>query len=663
MSKRYPDFKDINDLERFTSADYCEARSLLAYSSNKTGIHLLDLTTGEEKRITAGGAGEGNVQFSNDAERMMFLSNGSFGRQCFIYNIETETVDQVTKASSPVIDPVLSPDGTMIVFNSPISAGTAIDYSKDKVNDLDNAIVIEDFGYKFDGMGYFTPDSHMHLMTADVSTGECRRLTTGVFDFLHPAWCPDNEHVICIGNQFRSKSESIGYDLLKINVKTQEMTRLTEGLWMVSYPNPVRPAVTPDGRYAVAGVMNYIDKSPEERTMSDKSYPEVYLHKIALDGSSHERFFERSDNCYQCVQFPYNAGCGWGLDKLQIDEEGRYAYYVSGWQGQGNIYRTPISGGTGELVAGGKQVWHGLGRIQNGKMLAARSTCILPEEYYIIDTRTGDMEKVLQSAKEWIDDTDIQETFDFFFDTEDGSDRVHAFITPPYSMEADKKYPVLVYVHGGPHPFYTYGFTPEHLAFAAEGYGVLCCNPRGSSGYGWEHQDFALSMDGHAFNDILQMVDEACDRYSWIDPDRIAITGGSYGGYMTNYAATHSKRFKCYITQRSISNDMISYANSDMQGESLQFERYEDFMIDCIDRSTISLAEEIDRPLLILHGSEDLRTPVEGAHQLFVAVKDLHPDLPVRMVLFPHTGHDQATDPRFKGRYHREMAEWLRKYL
>ena len=150
---------------------------------------------------------------------------------------------------------------------------------------------------------------------------------------------------------------------------------------------------------------------------------------------------------------------------------------------------------------------------------------------------------------------------------------------------------------------------------------------------------------------------------SWIDPDRIAITGGSYGGYMTNYAATHSKRFKCFITQRSMSNEMIMYANSDMQGESLKFDRYEDFMIDCIDRSTVALAEEIDRPFLILHGAEDLRTPVEGAHQLFVAVKDLHPDLPVRMVLFPHTSHDQATDPRFKGRYHMEMTEWLGKYL
>ena len=169
-------------------------------------------------------------------------------------------------------------------------------------------------------------------------------------------------------------------------------------------------------------------------------------------------------------------------------------------------------GGPGELVAGGKQVWHGLGRIQNGRMLAARSTCTLPEEYFIIDVRTGNMEKVLQSAEDWIRDTEIRETYDFFFDTEDGSDRVHAFITPPYGMEAGRKYPVLVYVHGGPHPFYTYGFTPEHLAFAAEGYGVLCCNPRGSSGYGWEHQDFALAMDGHAFNDIIQMVDEACSR-------------------------------------------------------------------------------------------------------------------------------------------------------
>ena len=667
MSKRLPDFGDINGLERYTSADYSAKRDLLVYSSNKTGIHLTDLTTGEDKSITAGGRGEGNVKFSHDEDSILFVSTGSFGRQAFIYDVCSGEVRQATRSSSPVIDPLLSHDGKTIVFCSPVSAGTTKDHSSDRVNDRDDAVVIEDFGYKFDGRGYITPDDHMHLIKADVDTGECERLTNGVCDFLHPAWCPDNEHIVCIGNAYRPGSESIGFDLLKVNIKTKELVRITEKLWLVSYPNPIRPCVTPDGRYAIAGILNNPDRPGGDYSPEDMTYPEVYLYKIALDGSGAKKIFESSDECYQCAQFPYNAGCGRGMDKCALSEDGKYAYFVSGWQGQGNIYRVPLSGGKGELVAGGKQVWNGLSEIRSGRMLAARATSDNPEEYFIIDTNAEDENsaptKVRQSAEKYLEEVEIQHTDDFFFDTRDGDGKVHVFVLPPYNMENGKQYPVIVYVHGGPHPFYTYGFTPEHHAFAAKGYAVVCCNPRGSSGYGWDHQKYEKAIDGTAYDDIMQLVDEVCERYDWVDPDRFAVTGGSYGGYMTNYIATHSDRFKTYITQRSISNDVISYASSDMQGQSKAYSDYESFLMDKIDSSCAAYAEKVCRPILILHGEDDLRTPLEGAHQFFVAIKDTHPELPVRMVIFPHTGHDQATDPHFEGRYHKEMTDWLDKYL
>ena len=104
---------------------------------------------------------------------------------------------------------------------------------------------------------------------------------------------------------------------------------------------------------------------------------------------------------------------------------------------------------------------------------------------------------------------------------------------------------------------------------AAEGFCVLCCNPRGTSSYGWEHQQISKSTDGTAFYDCLQFVDEAVKRYDFIDGDRVGVTGGSYGGYMVNYMAGHCDRFKAYVTQRSISSDLISYASSDMQGSSM----------------------------------------------------------------------------------------------
>ena len=127
--------------------------------------------------------------------------------------------------------------------------------------------------------------------------------------------------------------------------------------------------------------------------------------------------------------------------------------------------------------------------------------------------------------------------------------------------------------------------------------------------------------------------------------------------------ATHCRRFRAYVSQRSVVNQLISYASSDMQGSSKKYGNFEEFMIAQLKDSPVSYAERIDRPFLILHGTDDLRTPVEGAHQLFVAIKDTHPDLPVRMVLYPHTGHDQPSNPKQQKHYYHEMLNWFRTYL
>jgi dipeptidyl aminopeptidase/acylaminoacyl peptidase len=171
-------------------------------------------------------------------------------------------------------------------------------------------------------------------------------------------------------------------------------------------------------------------------------------------------------------------------------------------------------------------------------------------------------------------------------------------------------------------------------------------------------------MDGSAYTDIMQFVNEACRKYDWIDEDRLGFTGGSYGGYMTNYTATRAKKFKAYITQRSIVNELIGYASSDMQGDSSAYPNFEEFMVHEVEKSVVCGMEKVNAPFLIMHGMEDLRCPVEGAHQLFVALKDTHPeDFPIKMVLYPHCNHDQPSQPKQRQHYYKTMLDWFKKYL
>lgn len=649
MNKRRANFQDAIHQERLTGGDYCAGRNLLAYAvKQKPGVVLKDLATGEEKMIAYQGKGGGSPRFSWDGTKLLFLA----GMQLCVYDLDADTAAPLGDFTGPVIDPMWSPDGSHILFASSQSANPPAKKAR-----KDEPIVIEDFGYKFDGAGYIRPDGHTHLFVVETATGKVTQLTHGVRDELHHNWSPDGQWIVYAGNENRPKEQSIGYDLYLINLQG-EKKQISKDLMIVSYPNPIRPVFTPDGKEVVMGVLN-----PRSKV---QGYPDIVFFAFPTDGGEPRLIFEASETCYQCVQFPYNANCGWGLDKVQASPDGQWVYFVSGWKGQGNVYKVALQGEDHHAVTvlAGKHVYHGLGRIQDGKMLAAKSETNMPEAYYLLDTQTDTLEKkIVQSAPELYETVELPAAEDFFFDTMDGESTVHGWVQPPAGMEKGKKYPAILYVHGGPHPFYTYGLTMEHQAFAGEGFGVLYCNPRGSSGYGPTHQNIARSKDGCAYMDLLQFVDEAIRRYPWIDPDRLGVTGGSYGGYMTNYIATHAQRFKAYITQRSVVNELIEYASADLQGSSRKYKNFEEFMVDKLKESTVSYAERINKPFLILHGMDDYRTPVEGAHQLFVAVKDTHPDLPVKMVLFPHTHHEQPGDPKLLTLYYKEMVDWFKKYL
>ena len=162
----------------------------------------------------------------------------------------------------------------------------------------------------------------MHLYMIEIETGKTTQLTDGDFDYMHHNWSADGSFVICGSSRFRDKEQLLGMDLLRIEAKEPaqvgKISRLTQDLWLVSYPNPVRPVATPDGKYIIAGCL----EMPNDIQLSDEiTYPDVYLYKIATDGSGYQCIFEPSEDCLQCVQFPYNAFCGWGFDKLQVSED------------------------------------------------------------------------------------------------------------------------------------------------------------------------------------------------------------------------------------------------------------------------------------------------------------------------------------------------------
>lgn len=667
MNKRNSRFEDCLIMEAYTGVDFLESENLLVYSTDeyveeqkrrRRVVYQKNLNTGKKEQITSGGVAEELPRFSPDGKKIAFLAvHPQTGRQLYLYDRLTQKVNQLTSIGVPVIDPVWSPKGDKILFMAP-SIGSS------KQTKPDEPVVIEQMHFKFDGRGFYRPDNYMHLWVVDVSTGQVARITEGLFNYMHHNWAPDGKSVVCGTNRFRRPEETIGMDLIKIDIeKGNEVTRLSDDQYLVSYPNPMRPVCTPDGKYVIAGFLNYELK--EIHVTESITYPEVYLYKVAMDGSGKTCIFTPSDDCIQCVQFPYNAACGSNMDTIQLSEDGKRVYYLAGWHGRTVLYELEIDGdGIANPLLNEKCALNGIGKVQNGKMLMTRSLEVAPESYHIFNIHTRTLSKpILQCAEDLLSAVNYSQPEDFTFLSLDGDTEIHGWALPPQGYIPGEKYPVILYVHGGPQPFYTYGFSNEHQCFAGEGFGVLYCNFRGSTSYGWNHQQITKAYGGEAYIDNLQFVEEAIRRFDWIDPERMGVTGGSYGGFMTNYIATHAKRFKAYVTQRSVVSEVIKYASSDMGGMSRGYLSFDEFLSEKITKSPVAYADHIDKPFLILHGYDDLRTPMEGAHQLYTSIKDTHPDLPVKMVVFPHTSHGQPKNQEMLLKYYYEMVNWFKKYL
>ncbi len=242
---------------------------------------------------------------------------------------------------------------------------------------------------------------------------------------------------------------------------------------------------------------------------------------------------------------------------------------------------------------------------------------------------------------------------------------VEGWVLRPYGFEEGKQYPAILDIHGGPRTAYGEVYYHEMQYWANEGYFVFFCNPRGSDGYGNEFADIRKEKYGTIdFEDIMDFTDEVIRRYP-IDEKRVAVTGGSYGGFMTNWIIGHTDRFCCAASQRSISNWMSMMLASDY-GIDVPFEHGFDNIYDCTKEiwrvSPLAYADKVVTPTLFIHSFEDYRCPYPEGMQLFTAIRCRGVD--ARMCLFKGENHElsRSGKPLHRSRRLKEITEWIKKY-
>jgi dipeptidyl aminopeptidase/acylaminoacyl peptidase len=296
--------------------------------------------------------------------------------------------------------------------------------------------------------------------------------------------------------------------------------------------------------------------------------------------------------------------------------------------------RTPVE------VLGGRRVLRGLSYDGTGARVAYVATSVTrPTELYVADIN-GANERKLTSFNDAINREVAWSDAERFTYQSVGGLEIEGWLMRPYGYQPGRRYPLVLYIHGGPHSQYHEGWFDEFQNLAAAGMFVLYTNPRGSSGYG---ADFTYSTRGRwgdeDYIDLMRAVDVAVRRPD-IDSTRLGVTGGSYGGFMTAWITTKTNRFKAAQTDRMISNWHSWYGMSDAQGLT-EFEFYgkpwdNPALYDTL--SPIRYVHRVNTPTLIVQSEDDFRTPMGEAEQWFLALKKRN--VPVELVRYPRSTHE-----------------------
>lgn len=286
-------------------------------------------------------------------------------------------------------------------------------------------------------------------------------------------------------------------------------------------------------------------------------------------------------------------------------------------------------------------------------------------ELYEIDLVTGTENQITAFNEEILKKKTLSKPEYLSFTNSDGV-KIEGYVMKPVGFDPEKRYPGILEIHGGPNVVYGDAYVHEMQLLANEGYFVFFCNPRGSSGRGNEFSDVRGKYGSIDFCDLMEFTDEVIKKNPGLDPERLGVAGGSYGGFMTNWIIGNTRRFKAACSQRSIANwvskclttDNGYIHNMDQQGATPWTD-----MEKMWHHSPLKYADQVTTPTLFIHSNEDYRCWMAEGLQMFTALK--YHDVPARLCLFKGENHELSRSgmPKHRVRRLREILTWFDTYL
>lgn len=479
------------------------------------------------------------------------------------------------------------------------------------------------------------------MPTADGLEGEeakPRRLTSVDADHEPPTWSPDGKSLYTARTARPEGDEPWRSSiLLRIDVASGAQTDLTDNSVYTCFG----PQPSPDGKWLA------FYRGDWRRSGKDNGY----LAVMPAEGG------EIRDLSAPLDRDPTD---------FSWDQDSRSIVFTAGSWGDTQAYRVMVESGAIETATTGRMMIEQIEVGPEGGIAFSASTPANPSELFW-QAGGAAAQALTELNRKFLDEVIVQEVHEMRFKAPDGSE-VQGWYLYPVGYEQGKKYPLAMNVHGGPHVMWgpsARTMFHEWQFHAASGYAVFFCNPRGGDGYGAAWKAQLHGAWGHAdMPDLMAGVDTLL-AMGFVDEKRLALTGGSYGGFQTAWIVSHTDRFACAVAQRGVYNIVSFHGTADIPGfVNMEFgtEVWEDPQ-KLWENSPVAHAHKIKTPLLISHQENDFRVPIEQAEQLFAIVRRAT-DTPVEMWRFPREGHElsRSGDPRLRIKRLEKMVGWFDKY-
>ena len=578
-------------------------------NSKNSDIYLINSVGGSVRQLTTYKGYDGKPCWSPDGSLLAFLSDRNGSRQIHAIPIDGGEAQQISNIPSGINNFIWSPDGQYFAFTSRVG-------SQEPAGESD-ARLIDHLLYRHWNAWRSGERNHIFVMPAtggdpwDVTPGDFDTPPVSLGSGRDYIFSPDSEEIAFVRNIHPMVAVSTNNDIFVVPTKGGTIRRITD-----NPANDNQPVFSPDGKYIAY------------RAMARAGF-EADQYDLML----YERRSGQVQNLTQ--EFDLDVGeIAWAPSSNRIyfncDDHGGVAVFSVEIK-NGRIKGLILSGCNQKICVAPNE----------HQLFFLRTHINLPHEIFSSNEKGEDILQLTFVNQFLLSQLEITSVENLWYQSFDNK-IVHGYLLKPPFFDPAKVYPAVILIHGGPQGAWKDQFHPRWNAplFASRGHVVLMFNIRGSKGYGQDFCDDVTKNWGDGpFRDIMIGLDHALNKYSYIDPGRIAAAGGSYGGYLVNWIAGHTDRFRCLISHAGISNPTSFYGST----EELWFPEWEFGATPyesprLYDKwSPLRHTKNFKTPTLVIHGQKDYRVPVEQGMQMFTALQRC--GVPSKFLYFPDEGH------------------------